>query len=153
MGVVNAAVRRTQMETSLDIELAWGGYYASTDPENGSITVFRLLDFNRDAYHAALFKERFDEMPTLADMTALSPLIGHAPIDARGMVRHENLQFLGSNPLLREDLEGYAYYLEAHEVTAYDIEELFGRILGFSTESPLQLRLELINDELVISQR
>ena len=140
------------MKASLDIELAWGGYYGSTDPESGKISVFRLLDFNRDAYHAALFKEKFDRMPTLEEVTELSPFIGHAPIDARGMVRHNDLQYLGCKPLSREELEGYAYYLEAHEVTSNDIEELFARILGFNAEPPLQLRLEIIDDELVISE-
>ncbi len=108
---------------------------------------------NHRIHHAALFKEKFDEVPTMEDMTALSPFIGHAPIDARAMVRYKNLKFLGSSPLSREDLEGYAYYPEAHEVNANDIKELLGRIFGFSTEPPLQLRLEIINDELVISER
>ncbi len=141
------------MQTSLDINLAWGGYYASTDLENGHISVFRLLDFNRDAYHAALFREKFDATPTLEKMTALSPFIGHAPIDARGLLRNKDLKLLGCKPLSREDLEGYAYYLEAHEVTADEIEKLFERILGFTTELPLQLHLEIIDDELVISER
>lgn len=141
------------MQSSLNIDLAWGGYYASTDSESGHISVFRLLDFNQTAYHAALFKEKFNAPPTLKEMTALSPYIGHAPIDSRGLLRNNDLKLLGCKPLSRDDLEGYAYYLEAHEVTMTEIEELFERILGFTTESPLRLRLEIIDEELVISER
>ena len=114
--------------------------------------MFHLLDFNRNAYHGALFKETFDGMLTLEDMTARSPFIGHTPIAVRGMLLLKNLRLLGSRHLSREDLEGYACYLEAVETTVKDIEELLESMMRFSTEPPLPLRLERINDELVISE-
>ena len=141
------------MQSSLDIELAWGGYYASTESEGGHISVFRILDFNRDAYHAALFKEKFTVTPKLKELTALTPFIGHAPIDARGLLRNKDLQFLGSKALSRDDLQGYAYYLEANEVTPVEIEELIVRILGITIELPLRLHLEIVDDQLAISER
>jgi hypothetical protein len=148
----SGGVRWTQMQNYLDIELAWGGYYASKESEDGLISVFRLLDLNRDAYHAALFKEKFSATPTLGELKTLSPFIGHAPIDTRALIRKKGLQFLGSTPLIRDDLEGYEYYLEAHGATPADIDELIVRILGYTIEPPIHLRLEIVDDELIISQ-
>lgn len=141
------------MYSAIEIELALGGYYASTDCDSGQITVFRLLDFNRDAYQAALFSETFSTTPTLKDVTSLSPFIGHAPLDSRALLRdNRRLQYLGCRPLTREDLEGYACYLEVHQVMPSEIEELFERLLQFSMGPPLGLRLEIIDGTLMISE-
>ncbi len=141
------------MKDSLDIDLAWGGYYASTNRDEGNVSVFRLLDFNSTAYHAAIFKEKFASTPTLGALANLSPFIGHAPIDAKALLRNDDLRLLGATPLSRNDLEGYVYYLEAHEVPAEEIEELIERILEFTNEPPLRLHLEIVDDELVVSER
>ena len=37
-----------QMSNPLDIDIAWVGYYATIPQDGGEISVFRLLDFNRD---------------------------------------------------------------------------------------------------------
>jgi hypothetical protein len=141
------------MRKSLEIDLAWGGFYASIPAEGGDMTVFRLLDFNRDAYHAAMFAEKFSVLPTLEQLTSLTPFIGHAPIDARGLIRDDDLRLIGSKPLTRADLEGYMYYLEAHEVPQAEMDELAERLISFSSEHPLRLQLEIVDDELLISER
>jgi hypothetical protein len=103
------------MKTQLNLDLVWGGYYASISSDNSKISVFRMLDFNRDAYHAALFAEEFTDTPKLEQLKDLSPFIGHAPIDARSLLLNDDLQMIGRQELSRSDLEGYIYYLEAHE--------------------------------------
>ena len=75
------------MSEPTDIDIQWGGYYASREQPNGPVGIFRLLDFNRDAYHAALYKEEFSDVPSLVKIVSLSPFVGHAPIDARGLLR------------------------------------------------------------------
>lgn len=60
---------------------------------------------------------------------------------------------LGSKPLSRDDLEGYAYYLEANEFTPVEIEELIVRILGFTIGLPPRLHLEIVDDQLAVSER
>jgi hypothetical protein len=61
---------------------------------------------------------------------------------------------IGRQELSHSDLEGYIYYLEAHEVPQEEIDDLVERILGFSRDDLLlHLRLEIIEDQLVISER
>ena len=43
-----------------DVDIAWGGYYVSLEGADGGFRVFRLLDFSQSAYHAALFREKFE---------------------------------------------------------------------------------------------
>lgn len=135
-----------------DIDFLWGGYYASKEEGSDQFGAFRLLDFNRDAYHAALFNEKFDELPTVESLRALSPFIGHVPIDSRALLRERELQLIGGSPLTEEDLEGYMIYLEHHEMSKEERTELANNLLGFSTEPPLRLRLHLVEDELAITE-
>jgi len=138
-------------EKAMNIEIQWGAYYLTE--EDNQYRVFRLLDFNRYAYHAAIFKETFTTRPTKDEILQLTPFIGHAPIDAKTLLQEESIQLLASAPLKKEDLEGYRYYLEEQGVTTGELEELIQRIMKFSTQPPLQLRLEIVDDELEISQR
>ena len=134
------------------VEIAWGGYYATIPADGGEISVFRILDFNRDAYHAALFSEKFREVPDLEEIAARQPFIGHAPIDAKGLLHRDELRLIGGKPLSRDDLAGYMYYLEAHEVPEAEIDELIERLIEFSQQPPLRLRLEIVEEELVITE-
>ena len=55
--------------------------------------------------------------------------------------------------LSRSEREGYIYF-EAHEVPQAEIDDLMEKVLGFSRdELPLHLRLEIIEHQLVISER
>ncbi len=125
---------------AVDIDVMWGGYYAARDPEDGKFHVFRLLDFQQEAYHAALFRETFADLPTLAAVTALSPGIGHAPM-ASGTLLTPPIQLLGAVPLTPADLEGYLIYLEHGGTSADERSALATRLISFSYEPPLRLRL------------
>lgn len=136
---------------AMDIDIQWGAYYLTK--EDNQYRVFRLLDFNRYAYHAAIFKETFTSRPTKEETLQFTPFIGHAPIDAKALLKEGNIQLLAAAPLKKEDLEGYRYYLEEQGMTNSELDELIQRIMEFSTQPPLQLRLEIVDDELEISQR
>ncbi len=135
----------------MDIDIQWGAYYLTK--EDNQYRVFRLLDFNRYAYHAAIFKETFTTRPTKEEILQLTPFIGHAPIDAKALLQEESIQLLAAAPLKKEDLEGYRYYLEEQGMTNTELDESIQRIMEFSTQPPLPLRLEKVDDELEISQR
>lgn len=136
----------------VDIEISWGGYYASISDDNGEITLFRLLDFNRDDYHIAVYQEKFQTIPTLNEVEGLSPFIGHAPFDSRSLLNNEKVLLIGNHHLSRSDLAGYMIYLENFDVPSEDLEFLTQSILEYSKEPPLQLRLTLVEDELQISK-
>lgn len=136
---------------AMDIDIQWGAYYLTK--EDNQYRVFRLLDFNRYAYHAAIFKETFTIRPKTDELLQLTPFIGHAPVDAKALLQEESIQLLAAAPLKKEDLEGYRYYLEEQGMTTSEMDELIQRIMEFSTQPPLQLRLEIVDDELEISQR
>ena len=112
------------MKTQLNLDLMWGGYYASLSSENNKVSVFRMLDFNQDVYHAALFAEKFTNTPNLEQLKNLFPFIGHAPIDARSLLHNDDLQMIGHQELSHSDLEGYIYYLEAHNVPQEEVDDL-----------------------------
>jgi hypothetical protein len=140
--------------------LLWGGYYATvpqdeTEKAAAGISLFRLLDFNPDAYHAAFYGETFDQMPTLDDVVALTPCIGHLPIDAKALVtEYSVVQLLGGKPLTLDDLDGYLYYLEDHGVSEAERSELAQTVLHFSQqEPPYKVRLELIDGDVQMVER
>jgi len=135
------------------MDVLFGGYYASKEENSDQYGVFRLLDFNPDAYHAALFSQKFDQVPTMDELVGLSPFIGHAPIDSHALLRERDLQLVGGAPLTRDDLEGYGIYLEHHGMTKADIDGLTTNLVTWSTEPPIKLRLEILEDELSISER
>lgn len=141
------------MSEYLDIDLAWGGFYACTSTDESEISIIRILDFNRDAYHAALFAETFETIPRGDAVEALSPFIGHVPIDAKGLLNNETMVLIGRKPLTRDCLEGYMYYLEEFEVPEDEREELINSLIALSKDDPLKLRLYLSNDELQIEER
>ena len=137
----------------MDIDLQWGGYYASKEEGRDEYGVFRLLDFNCNAYHITIYREKFAEIPTLEDVLQLSPYIGHAPIDSRALLRERDIHLVGGPVLTEDDLEGYRVYLEHHEVAEDDISELFRNVVGFGMQPPMKLTLTLVNGELDITER
>ena len=139
--------------TKVNIDLQWGGYYASLEQEEEQFGVFRLLDFNRYAYHVAIFKEKFSELPSLEHVMRLTPYIGHAPIDSKALLRPREIHLLGATPLTEEDLKGYRFYLEQHEMEEKDIKALLDSVIGFGNEPPLKLTLAEKDGELEITER
>ena len=84
-----------EMKSALNMEVLFGGYYASKEENSEQYSIFRLLDFGPDAYHAALFSRKFDRVPTIDALVGLSPFIGHAPIDSHALLRERDLQLIG----------------------------------------------------------
>ncbi len=136
----------------MDIEISWGGYYASICDDRGEITLFRLLDFNRDDYHIAIYQEKFQSIPSLNKVEGLTPFIRHVPLDSRSLLNNKKTLLIGNRHLSKSDLAGYLMYLESFEVPSEDLELLTQSILEYSQEPPLQLRLTLVEEELQISK-
>jgi hypothetical protein len=132
------------------IDIAFGGLYASTQVDTGQVSLFRLLDFSLDAVHVTLYGEKFDAAPSAADASALSPVILHAPIDARTLLRDDDLQLIREDPLSPEDLEGYVTYLEAMGASEDERGELVRRLMELSRKRPLRVRLRAVGDALVV---
>ena len=141
------------MNELLDIDLAWGGYYACVSRDRSEVSIIRLLDFNRDAYHASLFSERFDDIPEPDVVESLEPFIGHVPVDARGLLNLETMVLISRKPLTQSDLYGYMFYLEEFGMPEAEIDELAKSLMAFSNEAPMALRLSISNDELQIEER
>jgi hypothetical protein len=141
------------MSELLDIDLAWGGYYACVSRDSAEVSIIRLLDFNRDAYHASLFSERFDHIPEPDVVESLKPFIGHVPVDARGLLNYETMVLISRKPLTESDMYGYMFYLEQFEVPEAERDELASSLMTYSTEAPMALRLSIADDELRIEAR
>jgi hypothetical protein len=147
------ATPKEEAGTKMEIDLQWGGFYATKEKDEDQYGVIRLLDFNRYVYHVAIFQEKFSEVPNLEDVVDLAPYIGHAPIDSKALLREREIHLLGGSALTDKDLEGYRFYLEHHEVKRGDIEELFCSVIEFSNQPPLELTLEVVDGELEITER
>ncbi|MBK1829036.1 hypothetical protein [Haloferula rosea] len=148
---VGLCAEEKKPERTMKFTLQWGGYYVSRG-EDGKFSLIRILDFNVDAYHAAMFTEKFEKIPTLDQVKKLSPFVGHAPIDSKALLNRVDLTYLGSEKLKEDDLDGYSYYLEAHQVDEDEVKKLMTRIIGFSGNKPMILELSLKDGELQISE-
>ena len=135
----------------MKLQLQWGGFYTSKN-ENGKFGVFRLLDFNIDAYHIAIYSEEFDKVPTLADIQKLKPFIGHAPIDSKALLNRKELTLIGNKKLVKEDLIGYSYYLTDGEDTDDELKSFLSDVISFSHKPPMNLLLSLKNGKLDIKE-
>jgi len=134
------------------MDVAFGGLYASTTADTGKVSLFRLLDFNLDVVHLALYQEKFDAVPNAADVRALSPMIWHAPIDARTLLRDDELLLIGEAPLSAGDLDGYMVYLEEMGVPEDERAEIVQRLIALSQSRPLRVRLRAVDDTLVVEE-
>jgi len=123
-------------DAPLIFDLAWGGYYTSRG-EQGDWGVFRLLDFNNEAYHAALYQERFPSAPTLEEASALQPAVGHAPI-AVGQLVNFPATLIGAQPLDADSLVGYGMYLEYVGLPTVEIEPFLEKLILTSHQPPLR---------------
>jgi hypothetical protein len=144
--------RSGKMSESKIVEIQWGGYYLSHEKdENGQYGLYRLLDFNRYAYHAALFTEKFDAKPSASEVSDLRPFIGHAPMDAKGLLIRDS-ELICSKPLTLADFEGYRMYLEHHEMPEQEIDGLLKSLIEFSQKPPLKLKIWAVDEGLEIEE-
>lgn len=150
---IAAAEDGSVSENYVDFDVVWGGYYAAIPKEEDEISIFRLLDFNRDAYHIAMFAEKFNSVPKESEIMNLSPFVGHAPIASKGLLNYKEIVLISSSTLTEDDLVGYMYYLEQFGVSKEDREKLSKDLVAFAKEPPLKLRLSIENDQLKLNER
>lgn len=137
----------------MDIDIQWGGYYATREEGKEQYSLFRLLDFNSSSYHIAIFQEKFTDPPTLEQVADLAPFIGHAPLDSRSLLHLQEARLLGGVPLDDDSLYGFRVFLAEMGAEDENISELFASLIAFSHEAPLPLTLALVDDTLDIRER
>ena len=141
------------MPNHIDIDVVWGGYYACISREKATISVFRIIDFNKDAYHVTLFEEDFDQMPTSENIEALSPFIQHVPFSIDGLFNYDEITLVSRKPLTTKDLTGYQYYLKEMGMHEEAWDEFSEALLGFSSDPPLPLRVTPVDEEVRVEIR
>ena len=135
-------------ESEKEVGIQWGGYYCHAK-EEGGFSVFRLLDFTPQAYHASLFSGDFVEKPGLAELRELQPFIQHVPMSSLQFYQMD-MELIGHAPLIRSDLEGYGLYLEHHGCTDEEIGENIDIIMHNAGLGPLALALGVVDDALQV---
>ena len=137
------------VKDAMDFPVLWGAYY--TYKEEGKYVVFRLLDFNADAIHYAIFKEEFEMRPKAKEIRGLSPYIGHVPFEVGTLLHKSELELTASAPLTLTDLEGYGYYLGEFGMKANELSEFKTKLIEFSHKEPLLTHLKMHGDRVEVS--
>ena len=127
---------------TFDFSVLWGGFYTHLKEDGNGYSIFRLLDFNKDAIHISFYNEEFTEKPSIEDVSSLRPFIQHTPFEMPSILNYKELTLIGPCPLDEDDLFGYRTYLEMHEAPDDYIEETFGNIMAFSMQPPMKVRSE-----------
>jgi len=135
---------------AMDFLVLWGGYY-TYKKENEKYALFRLLDFNADAIHYALFTEEFEVRPNEKEIKKLHPLIGHVPIEVGSLLYKFELELTASAPLTLTDLEGYGYYLSEFGMNDNKLTEFMKNLIEFSQKEPLLTHLKMNGDRVEVT--
>ena len=141
------------MSNILEFDLVWGGYYACKEQESGMFTIFRLLDFNYESYHYALFNEEFKHLPTADDIKNLKPFIWHIPQATDSLLLCESLTLIDRKALSKDDLDGYIYYLSEFDVPKDEQKKLVKTLIEFSHQEPMPIKMYKTNGKLQIEKR
>ena len=131
-----------------NVLIQWGGFYTSRS-EEGTYTVFQLLDFTPSMYHAAIYEGEFQELSSI-DISTLHVSILHVPISSLQFYR-EDMILLGHRPLKREELVGLAFYLDYLDSSEEEIKEYCDVILHNAQLGPLAVNLSIVDEELQVS--
>lgn len=137
----------------LDLDIAWGGYYAGVSNGSDEVSVFRLLDFNRDACHISIYSEKYESVPSADEVRSLSSFIGHAPMHSQALFNYEFIELIATEPLSPDDLFGYRHYLDNFGASDEEIDEFMQSLISYSQEPPMKLRLSVVEDELQLFER
>ncbi len=135
------------MAKSLDLDVLWGAYYTYYNRDTEVYELFRLLDFNKDAFHYALFAEDFKTRPDASEITALKPFIAHVPQAVGALLKMEALELTAKAPLTDEALSGYGHYLHLHDAEDAFIDTMFSNLKAYSQQTPLKVRLETDDED------
>jgi hypothetical protein len=131
------------------VDIQWGGYYIIK--EEGKFRVFRLLDFNKDAYHAQLFQEKFDNPPTFEEVKGLKPFIWHAPIAVASLLDRDGFRLIGQEKLDEQALAGYEEYLRQMGVQDTAAKDMVNRLIEYSSQTPMKVRLTKSADGVTVT--
>jgi hypothetical protein len=121
------------------VDIQWGGYY--TSKKEGKFGIFRLLDFNKDAYHIQLFQEKFNHSPSFDVVKDLRPFVWHVPIAVGGLLNQDELKLIGHNELDEQSLMGYEGYLRQMGADEAIIKEIVNRLVEYSNKPPMKVQL------------
>lgn len=141
------------MTNIVDVDILWGGYYSYRNKSDNLYHVFRLLDFNKDAFHYALYDVDFKTPPTLEQILEHRPFIQHVPQELEAIMNMADLKLVGVTPLRDEDLFGYRLFLDEPNAHEEAVTEVFSNLKRYNQEPPLQLRLTLRNGDIEILPR
>ncbi len=126
------------------IDIQWGAYY--TSKQDGKFGVFRLLNFNKDAFHIQMFREKFDKSPSFNDVKALKPAAWHIPMSVAGLLHRDEFTIIGHEELDRHALMGYEEYMRQNGLEEAAIEKMIRRLMEYSSQPPMKVRLTKSGD-------
>jgi hypothetical protein len=122
---------------------AWGGFYVHKDPDLQEFRAFRLLLLTPFDCHMTLYLDTWFTPPTVTEVKLATVLAQHVPIVAGSLANMVDLKLVGHEALTKQDLEGYATYLEFHDVQAEVIDSRLVSIMAISKEPPLLNRFSV----------
>lgn len=138
----NIPIFNTPKDTIIDFQ--FGAYYASK--VKGKYEVIRLLDLTGDSYHYQIIESSFTKMPTLEQVEKIKPFIRHVPMEILALIG-KDMRLIGHHILSRDDLIGYAVYLESMSVDDEAINNHLDQLIRLSGNEPERMRLYLDNGE------
>lgn len=138
---------QSESNSSMIFEAQIGGYYTSKN-DDGTWSIFRMLDFTVYAVQCTLYKEHFDHKPTLAEAVAARPAILHAPMSKAALFNEKELELLGAKPIKGGDLEGYAVYLQQMGASQAEVEDIVARVGQLMRQGVVKLKLTKVGDKI-----
>jgi hypothetical protein len=131
-------------------ELKWGGYYAMREGK-GHYRVFRLMDFTTHTLDISWYRESFVYRPSLEEVAELTPFVQFYAIDTRTLLNQREIHLLGYHALTQDDIEGFRSYKLIDVMDTVATEKRVKVIVDLSKQPPRKLRLNLVDDEVVIT--
>ena len=133
----------------LSLVLQVGAYYYSKTQDE-TYEVVRLLEDRMDSVHFQVISV-LDTIPKLEDVTLLKPVILHLPLPLEYFFG-AHLNYIGTSPLVSEDLEGYKLYLDQLDFFDTRAEDMVSDLIRQSKKKPLSpVRMQYHNGEVKLS--
>lgn len=133
----------------LSLVLQVGAYYYSKTLDE-TYEVVRLLEDRADSVHFQVIRV-LDTIPTLEDVALLKPVILHLPLPLTYFFG-AHLTYIGTSPLVSEDLEGYKLYLDQLNFFDTRAEDMVSNLIWQSKKKPLSpVHMQYHNGEVELS--
>lgn len=142
----------TQESVGKDVlfELKWGGYYAIREGK-GHYSVFRLMDFSTHTLDISWYRESFVYRPSLEEVAELTPFVQFYAIDTRTLLDQSEIHLLGYHELTQDEIEGLRSYKLIDVLDTVATEKQVKVIVDLYKQPSKKLRLNLVEDEVVIT--